>query len=115
MNYLEGFYKGDTAKPTNSLKPTLYKFVFWKIKNTGAYESKGFMMFEEAIKYAQHISESKIFVSADAPKKVEILDIMYIIASAKSTAWCGVDYALLSKTDGKWMIEQVIWEDPLEN
>ena len=51
----------------------------------------------------------------NAPKKVEILDISNTIASAKVTAWWGIDYMLLSKRGDKWMIEQVIWEGPLDN
>jgi len=45
---------------------------------------------------------------------VEVLDVMNTIASAKVTAWWGTDYILLAKDNGKWMIEQVIWEGPLD-
>ena len=45
-------------------------------------------------------------------RNAEILDIGNHIASAKITAAWGVDYVLLSKEEGKWMIEQVIWEGP---
>jgi len=31
-------------------------------------------------------------------------------ASAKVTAWWGIDYVLLSKQGDKWVIEQVLWE-----
>jgi hypothetical protein len=34
------------------------------------------------------------------------------IASAKVTAWWGIDYVLLSKQGDKWIIEQVLWEGP---
>jgi phosphohistidine phosphatase SixA len=47
-------------------------------------------------------------------RKVEVLDIGNHIASAKVTAIWGIDYMLLSKDDGKWMIEQVIWEGPYQ-
>ena len=33
LNYIEGFYEGDTAKLIQSLKPSLYKFGYWKEKN----------------------------------------------------------------------------------
>ena len=45
------------------------------------------------------------------PKKY---DIMNSIAAAKVTAWWGVDYILLSKQKEQWMIEQVLWEGPLQ-
>ena len=30
LNYLEGFYEGDTTKLIAALKPSLYKFGYWK-------------------------------------------------------------------------------------
>ena len=54
----------------------------------------------------------KSFAKPDAPKKVEVLDIGNTIASAKVTAWWGIDYVLLSKQTDKWVIEQVLWEGP---
>ena len=56
----------------------------------------------------------KNFAKKDAPKKIEVLDLGNSIASAKITAWWGIDYILLSKRGDKWMIEQVLWEGPLE-
>ncbi|NNK81307.1 MAG: hypothetical protein HKO93_07400, partial [Flavobacteriales bacterium] len=50
-----------------------------------------------------------------APMEVEVLDVMNHIAAAKVTAWWGYDYILLSKEGDKWMIEQVLWEGPLNN
>ncbi|MCB0399814.1 MAG: nuclear transport factor 2 family protein, partial [Winogradskyella sp.] len=34
-NYIDGFYQGDTLKLKASLKPRLYKFGYWKNKDTG--------------------------------------------------------------------------------
>jgi Putative lumazine-binding len=114
LDYLEGFYEGDTSKLIRSLKPTLYKFGYWKNKATGNYEPDGNMTFQQAIDYAKKVFEKKHFAKADSPKKVEIFDIMKTTASAKVTAWWGYDYILLAKQNDKWMIEQVLWEGPLE-
>lgn len=114
MNYLEGFYEGDTAKLTASLQPSLNKFGFWKDDNADSYRQVNHMSFEAALAFAKNVKEKKEFPAADAPKKVEILDISNTIASVKVTAWWGIDYILLSKRGDKWMIEQVIWEGPLE-
>ena len=46
--------------------------------------------------------------------QVEVLNIGKTIAAAKVTAWWGIDYILLSKRGDVWMIEQVLWEGPLE-
>ena len=112
LNYIEGFYEGDTTKLIASLKPSLHKLGYWKNKNTGVYDFDGQMTFREALDYAKNVMTKKNFAKADAPKKVEVLDIGNTIASAKVTAWWGIDYVLLSKQRDKWIIEQVLWEGP---
>lgn len=114
MNYLEGFYEGDTTKLIASLKPSLYKIGFWKNKDSGKYKFSNQMTYEEAKNYAKEVLEKKSFPKSNAPKKVEVLDVMNHIAAAKVTAWWGTDYILLSKNGEKWMIEEVIWEGPLQ-
>lgn len=114
QDYIEGFYEGDTSKLARSLKPSLYKFGYWKNKTTGKYDPDGNMTYRQALDYAKKVMEKKNFAKADAPKKVEVLDVMNNIAAAKVTAWWGVDYILLARQDDKWMIEQVLWEGPLQ-
>lgn len=114
LNYLEGFYEGDTMKIISTLKPTLYKFGYWKSKKTGEYKAQGLMSFDKAVAYSRNVLKKKDFPSKEAPKKVEVLDVMNHIAAAKVTAWWGVDYILLTKNGDKWMIDQVLWEGPLE-
>jgi hypothetical protein len=111
LDYLEGFYEGDTVKLIRSLKPTLYKFGYWRDK-AGRYAEDGQMTFREAVKYAATVRAKKNFAKADAPKKVEVLDVMDQIAAAKVTAWWGWDYILLAKRGDQWMIEQVLWQGP---
>ncbi len=115
LDYIEGFYEGDTTKLIRSLKPGLYKFGYWQDKKTGKYEPDGNMTWRQALDYAKSVSEKKHFAKAGSPKKVEVLDIMSTIAVAKVTAWWGVDYVMLAKQNEVWMIEQVLWEGPLKN
>ena len=114
LDYVEGFYEGDTVKLIRSLKPSLYKFGYWKNDKSGKYEPDENMNFRQALDYAKGVSIKKRFAKEGSPKKVEVLDIMNIIAVAKVTAWWGTDYILLAKQDDKWMIEQVLWEGPLQ-
>ena len=113
LDYVEGFYEGDTAKLIRSLKPALYKFRYWKNDKSGKYEPDEHMTFREAIDYAKRVAAKKSFAKPGSPKKVEVLDIITTIAVAKVTAWWGMDYLLLSKQDDVWMIEEVLWEGPL--
>jgi CubicO group peptidase (beta-lactamase class C family) len=115
LNYIEGFYEGDTSKLIRSLKPSLYKTGYWKNKKTGKYESEGLMLFGEAMKYAKDVFTKKEFPKSSSPKIVQVLDISNYTASAKVTAWWGTDYLLLSKDTENWIIEEVLWEGPLQN
>ena len=112
LDYIEGFYEGDSTKLIRSLKPSLYKFGYWKNKTTGVYEPDGSMSYRQALDYAKNVLVKKNFAKPDSPKKVEILDIGNSIASAKVSAWWGIDYILLAKQGDQWMIEQVLWEGP---
>jgi hypothetical protein len=112
LNYIEGFYEGDTTKLIAALKPSLHKIGYWKNNNTGVYDFDGPMTYRQALDYAKNVMAKKNFAKADAPKKVEVLDVGNTIASAKVWAWWGIDYLLLSKQAGKWIIEQVLWEGP---
>lgn len=113
LDYIEGFYEGDTLKIKNALKPSLYKFGYWKNKE-GVYKSDGLMSYQDAINYAKSRFEKKKPVNPNWPKGVVVLDISNHIAAAKITAWWGVDYLLLSKDGNKWIIEQVLWKGPLD-
>ena len=112
LNYLEGFYEGDTTKLIDCLKPTLYKIGFWKDEKSDNYKFAGQMSYRKALDYAKNVLAKKDFPKTDAPKKVMVMEVMNSIAVAKVTAWWGSDYMLLSKQYDKWMIEEVLWEGP---
>ena len=112
LDYIEGFYEGDSTKLIKCLKPTLYKIGYWKAAKSDQYVFDGQMTYRQAIDYANRVASKNNFAKPGSPKKVEILSIMNTIASAKVTAWWGVDFVLLSKQGDKWMIEQVLWEGP---
>ena len=114
LNYIEGFYEGDTLKLQASLKPDLLKYGYMKDRRTGEYGNEIYMSFDQANAFALRVKRSGNFPPDDAPKEIEVLDMMNHIAAVKITAWWGTDYMLLSKEGDKWMIGQVIWEGPLE-
>lgn len=113
-DYINAFYTGDTSLINQSFKPSLHKLGYWQDDKSGKYGEPIYMTFEGAKKYANGVKEKKNFPSSEAPRKVEVLDVMSKIAAAKVTAWWGTDYILLSKTEDKWLIEQVIWQGPLQ-
>lgn len=113
LNYIEGFYEGDTTKLIRCLSPSLHKYGYYKDK-TGQYVGDA-MTYAQALDYAKSVLAKKKFAKPDAPKTVAVLDIQEQIACAKVIAWWGIDYMLLSKNEGQWMIEQVLWQGPLKS
>ena len=113
-NYIDGFYQGDTLKLKAALKPRLYKFGYLKDKETGAYKYYQHLSYENALKLAQTLKDQGRTRDETKMRSVKVLEISNHIAAAKVTAAWGLDYVLLSKDDGKWLIEEVIWEGPFE-
>lgn len=113
LDYVEGFYEGDTVKLKRSVSANLYKYGYWRDAKSGKYGGEQ-MTFRQAVDYTKGVMAKKKFAKADAPKNITILDTEEQVAVAKLTAWWGIDYLLLAKHDGKWMIEQVLWQGPLD-
>jgi hypothetical protein len=111
MDYLEGFYEGDTAKLVRALRPDMYKLGFWKPKDASKYDAEK-MSYEQALDYARKFKANKRTTPATAPKSVTVYDVQDQTAAAKVTAWWGTDYLLLGKYDGKWMISHILWQGP---
>lgn len=112
LNYIEGFYEGDTAKLIQCLSPALHKYGYYKTKNDVYVGDQ--MTYAQALDYAKNVLAKKTFAKPDAPKTVVVLDVQEYVACAKVVAWWGMDYMLLSKKNGQWMIEQVLWQGPLK-
>jgi hypothetical protein len=110
MDYLNGFYTGDSTLHVRSIRPEVYKFGFWRARDSVRYAAG------EQMKWSQfHDFTRRVKARAQAPspnwrKDVQLLDVLDQTAAAKVTAYWGTDYLLLGKFDGKWMITHVLWQ-----
>ena len=111
LDYVEGFYEGDTAKLVRSIRPEVYKYGFWLPRDSTRYVGEK-MPWPEFLSYANGVKKNNRQAKADAPKEIQLLDVLDQTASAKLTAWWGTDYLLLGKFDGRWMITHVLWQSP---
>ena len=111
LDYLEGFYEGDTAKLVRGVRPEVFKYGFWRPRDKTTYEGVR-MTWEEILDYARKMKASGKTTPTTAPKEVQIFEVQNQTASAKVTAWWGTDYLLLGKYDGRWMISHVMWQSP---
>lgn len=110
LDYIEGFYEGDSTRFIRSVRPEVYKYGFYR-DTTGSYRGMQ-MQWQGFHNFANRVKRGQSRTPANAPKEIEILDVADQIAAAKVTAWWGIDYLLLGKYDGKWMISHVLWQSP---
>ena len=110
LDYVEGFYQGDTVRLVRVLRPEMYKFGFWRNSDTTSYRGSQ-MTYPQALAYANRVKAGNTQAPASAPRTVQVLDVMDQTASAKLTAQWGIDYVLLAKYDGRWMITHVLWQN----
>ena len=113
LDYLEGFYEGDTVKIVRAFRPDMYKYGFFR-DSTGKYAGSQ-MTFDAAIAYAKRVKANNRPVNPSWPKQVDIYEVQDQTASAKVTAWWGTDYLLLAKYNGRWQITHVLWQGPLSS
>ena len=111
QDYVDGFYDGDTAKLVRSVRPEVYKYGFWRQRDSTSYVGEQ-MKFNEFLSYARRVKQNNRPTPASAPRKIEVYDVQNMTASAKLTASWGTDYLLLGKYDGQWMISHVLWQSP---
>jgi hypothetical protein len=111
LDYVEGFYEGDTAKLVRSVHPQVNKYGYWIPRDSTRYVG-GDMPFAEFLSYASQVKARGRPAPADAPRRIEVYEVLDQTASVKLTASWGTDYLLLAKEDGRWMIRQVLWQTP---
>jgi len=111
LDYLEGFYEGDSAKLSRSLRRDLFKYGIYRQRDSTKFLGEH-MSYDDAIAYANNFKAKKSTTAASAPREIAILEVLNETAVVKVTAWWGTDYLLLGKFDGRWMISSAIWQDP---
>jgi hypothetical protein len=111
MDYVEGFYQGDSTRFVRSVRPEVYKFGFFIPRDSSKYQGRS-MTWPEFHAFANRVKANGRPAAPTAPKEVVIYEVLDQTASAKLTAYWGIDYLLLGKFDGRWMITHVLWQTP---
>lgn len=111
LDYLEGFYEGDSTKLVRSVRPDVRKVGYYKAREATTFQAEE-MPFAEIIAYANNFRKNGRSTPATAPREVTVGEVNDQIATAKVVAWWGIDYLQLAKYDGKWMIVNVMWQSP---
>ena len=111
LDYVEGFYEGDSTKLVRSVRPEVYKYGFSRRRDSTRYAGMQ-MHWTAFMDYARNVKARGTQAPPTARKDVVVFDVQDQTASAKLTAVWGTDYLLLAKYDGKWMISSVMWQSP---
>lgn len=114
LDYIEGFYEGDSSKITQSISPEVVKYGYWKNAGTGKYEGRA-MSFRQMIDFTINVKTKNKQAKPGTIKKVQVFEVQDQTASGKVTASWGTDYILLEKVNEKWMIRSVLWQGPPKN
>jgi hypothetical protein len=109
LDYVEGFYEGDSTKLMRSIRPEVYKYGFWLPRDSTRYQGSQ-MPWAEFLGYARRVRQNNRQAPATAPKEIALFEVQDQTAAAKLTASWGTDYLLLGKFDGTWMITSVVWQ-----
>ena len=112
LDYVEGVYEVAPERIERSVHPELAKRGFYRPEPDQPYKEVP-MTFERLVNLAANYNKDG-HVPADAPKKIEIYEVLDKTASIKLTAHWGIDYMHLAKYDGRWMIVNVLWQQHLD-
>ncbi|HYD52293.1 MAG TPA: nuclear transport factor 2 family protein [Gemmatimonadaceae bacterium] len=110
LDYMEGFYEGDSTKLVRSVRPEVYKYGFSRQPDS-TYRGMQ-MQWPQFHAFANRVKASGRTAPATAPREIVLFEVSDQTASAKLTAWWGIDYLLLARYGGRWMITHVLWQSP---
>jgi hypothetical protein len=108
LDYVEGIYDVQPERIERSVHPELRKVGY--VRQGDSWMSTP-MTYDQLHTLAGRWNADG-HLSADAPKEIQVLDVLDQTASAKLVADWGVDYFHLARIDGRWMIMNVIWQTP---
>ena len=112
LDYVEGFYEGDSTKLLRSVAPFVRKIGYYRASPDSAYRGSAMAFPAGFMGYARSVQEGRERTPPGAAKEIVLFDVQDQTASAKLTAWWGTDYLLLARQDGRWMITHVLWQSP---
>jgi hypothetical protein len=107
LDYVEGWYEGNTERMERALHPELAKRIVRTDQNgRSRLDQMSAMTLVQGVKRGG----GKNTPVAEQQKDVFILDIYENTASAKAIMSGWIDYMHLAKWNGEWKIVNVLWE-----
>ena len=108
LDYIEGFYEGNSERMQRALHPDLAKRIV-RASNTQGQDKLDNMTAAVLIQATQGGSGKRIPKEKQI-REVTILDAFGNAASVKIAAGLWIDYLHVAKFNGRWVIVNVLWE-----
>lgn len=109
MNYIAGFYEGDSTKLLRAVRPEVYKYGYYRAPDSTSYRGMQ-MTWAGFMTYARNVKANNRQEPATSVRGVKLLDVLDQTAAVKVTAVWGNDYLLMGKYGNEWMITHVNWQ-----
>ncbi len=107
QDYVDAMYQADAGKMEKCLKdPFIKNGYYWK-SSEGSYSEMTSLSRAQLVQIAKDWNRDK-WVPEDAPRELDLLDMQEKIALVKLTAFWGVEYLQLVKSDQGWLIVQIL-------
>lgn len=108
LDYIEGFYAGDSARMERALHPELAK----RIVHADPQSARCRLAEMSALTLVQLTGAraGRPTPEAERQRDVTVLDVFENAASVKVVAAAWIDYLHLAKWNGRWLIVNVLWE-----
>ena len=111
FDYIDGFYEGDSTRHLRSIRPEVYKYGFYIPRDSSRYTGEQ-MTWPQFFEYTRNVRARNRPPNPSWPREVELLDVLDQTAAVKIRAWWGIDYLLMGRFEGRWMITHVLWQTP---
>lgn len=110
MSYIDAIYDVDPVKIAECVHLDLVKRGFYWKGNEQDFSELVTITYDQLVSITKEWNKEG-WLPDDAPKEVEILDLQEHIAIVKVTAYWGVDYLQLVKTQNRWLILNILWQN----
>jgi hypothetical protein len=108
FNYIDAIYRADPALVRTSVHPSLAKRGYYQNREGQWQEAE--MSFDQLLETARTWNDDGETLRPDAPREVQVFEVLDRTANAKVTAQWGIDYMQLAKFTDGWKIVNIVWQ-----
>ncbi|MDB4892991.1 MAG: hypothetical protein JWL61_4846 [Gemmatimonadetes bacterium] len=109
LDYIDGWYSADAGRMERALHPELAKRIVMTDPRTGRSQLR--QMSAMSLVMGTRSGGGSEIPAQTRKNDVKILDVYQGVASVRVTAATWIDYMHMAKSNGRWVIVNVLWEN----